>query len=250
MKNLLKHAITALALLLTPLLFGQTINEAAGTVRMFAAIPNGAQLTVLGTNFSPTGAKPTIALAGSQLTVNSFTNQSVLAALPASVPTGTYLLVLTNSNGASASLSVGLGAAPAILSGYCGISATQHVGVLEGLGASGTPQCFNGRSVQSNDGTGLPMPSGGILRHLTVIATPDPNANGSYPVSIQVYINNVVTALNCTLTISATSNAACSDNTDAVPVNAGDVLIVQMNGNPTGLAGDDYFSLHAAIEKQ
>jgi hypothetical protein len=56
------------------------------------------RVTITGSNFSPAGAPPTVAVESATLTLVSFTNQMVAAILPAGWATGSYLLAVTNSN--------------------------------------------------------------------------------------------------------------------------------------------------------
>ncbi len=56
------------------------------------------QVTITGSNFSPAGAAPTVAVESATLTLVSFTNQMAAAILPAGWASGSYLLAVTNSN--------------------------------------------------------------------------------------------------------------------------------------------------------
>jgi|HubBroStandDraft_1064217.scaffolds.fasta_scaffold144757_2 hypothetical protein len=56
------------------------------------------QVTLTGSNFSPAGTAPTVAVENSTLALVSFTNQSASAILPAGWAPGSYLLAVTNSN--------------------------------------------------------------------------------------------------------------------------------------------------------
>ena len=56
------------------------------------------QVTITGSNFSPAGAAPTVAVESATLTLVSFTNQMAAAMLPPGWTTGSYLLAVTNSN--------------------------------------------------------------------------------------------------------------------------------------------------------
>jgi hypothetical protein len=56
------------------------------------------QVTLTGSNFSPAGAAPTVAVESAPLALISFTNQSAAAILPAGWAPGSYLLAVTNSN--------------------------------------------------------------------------------------------------------------------------------------------------------
>jgi hypothetical protein len=56
------------------------------------------QVTITGSNFSPAGAPPTVAVASATLTLVSFSNQTAAAILPVGWASGSYLLAVTNSD--------------------------------------------------------------------------------------------------------------------------------------------------------
>jgi hypothetical protein len=56
------------------------------------------RVTITGSNFSPAGVAPTVAVESATLTLVSFTNQSAAVVLPAGWAPGSYLLAVTNSN--------------------------------------------------------------------------------------------------------------------------------------------------------
>ena len=56
------------------------------------------RIILTGSNFSPAGIAPTVALENSTLAVVSFTNQSAATNLPVDWASGSYLLAVTNSN--------------------------------------------------------------------------------------------------------------------------------------------------------
>jgi hypothetical protein len=111
--------------------------------------------------------------------------------------------------------------------------------MFPGLGAATTcPNCLNGWGVSAR--AGLVIPSSGILRNLIVTGAVDPN-NLDPTISVQIFVNYVESALACTLTLP-TGNAtlaqiSCSDSTDSVSVNAGDIVQVSLSTTtPTRLA--------------
>jgi hypothetical protein len=69
-----------------PAIASATVNYAAN------------QVTITGSNFSPAGAAPTVAVESATLTLISFTDQMAAAILPPGWATGSYLLAVTNSN--------------------------------------------------------------------------------------------------------------------------------------------------------
>lgn len=57
------------------------------------------QVTITGSNFSPAGVAPTVALDSAPLRLVSFTDESAVATLPPDWAAGSYRLAVTNSNG-------------------------------------------------------------------------------------------------------------------------------------------------------
>jgi len=70
----------------TPAILSATVDYAASRV------------TISGSNFSPAGVAPTVALQDATLDLVSFTNQSAAANLPIDWASGSYLLAVTNSD--------------------------------------------------------------------------------------------------------------------------------------------------------
>lgn len=154
----------------------------------------------------------------------------------------------------------GLPGSATILNGYCfGLGSPGLVGLFVGLGSewSGNGACLNGESadlVNSGDTrftTGLPMPSPGILKTLTVALNPTLGgiqAMDSYQIEIRVFVNLMATSLTCTIAGAAPA-VPCSDNTDTLVVKSGDRIAVQMKKVSSGriTAG---LSIHVALEKQ
>lgn len=56
------------------------------------------QLTITGTNFIPVSAAPTVEFNGSNLTLVSSSNTSIVATLPSGLSSGTYELIVSNSD--------------------------------------------------------------------------------------------------------------------------------------------------------
>ena len=82
------------------------------TIERAAADYANNQITVTGSNFSPDGSPPTVALADSTLVLVAFSNQKAAASLPAGIAPGSYLLAVTNSAHQTAQYRMTLGAAP------------------------------------------------------------------------------------------------------------------------------------------
>ena len=113
------------------------------------------------------------------------------------------------------------------------------VGVLMDLGSEDPtqPNCFNGLTPAAV--VGLPMPSAGTLKNLTVAS----NSAASYQVTVQVYVNGVASSIGCTFV----AGAGCADNANTAAVNAGDRVAVQLS-NTNLLPGA--LAVHASLEKQ
>src|ERR1700733_13897154 len=69
----------------TPVIVDATVNLAKGYIAL------------AGSNFSPTGVGPTVTLAGTSVTVYSFTNSQVVVEVSSSLAAATYLVTISNS---------------------------------------------------------------------------------------------------------------------------------------------------------
>ncbi len=83
-----------------PAILGATVDYAAR------------QVTLTGSNFSPSGVPPAVALGGAPLPLRSFTGQTAVAGLPPTWTVGAHNVALTNSLGQTAVYQVALEAAP------------------------------------------------------------------------------------------------------------------------------------------
>jgi trimeric autotransporter adhesin len=68
-------------------------------------------ISLVGSNFSPTGVAPTVTLGGTSRTVYSFTNTSMAVEVPSTLAAATYLVTVTNSVPHAGSAYVAVGAA-------------------------------------------------------------------------------------------------------------------------------------------
>jgi hypothetical protein len=89
----------------------ECLSIAANPPAIYSTVVNlsNNQITINGTNFSPTGLAPKVIFAHTSLTPLSFTNLSLVAQLPAGYGAGSYSLSVTNSNNQTATLSVTIG---------------------------------------------------------------------------------------------------------------------------------------------
>src|SRR5438094_802297 len=71
----------------TPVINNTTIN--------YATTPN--RMAVAGSNFSSSGAAPTVVFNGVTLTLVSFSNTSIVANLPTALASGSYTATITNN---------------------------------------------------------------------------------------------------------------------------------------------------------
>ncbi len=99
------------------------------------------QITISGSSFKPATTAPVVTLGSTKLTVLSSTNTTVVAALPATLAAGSYLLSLTSSANAAVSFSVTVGAVgPTGATGPAGPKgATGATGPAGPKGATGAP---------------------------------------------------------------------------------------------------------------
>jgi hypothetical protein len=67
-------------------------------------------ISLVGSNFSPTGVAPTVTVGGTSRTVYSFTNTAIALEVPSTLPAATYLVSITNSIPHSGSAFVAVGA--------------------------------------------------------------------------------------------------------------------------------------------
>jgi hypothetical protein len=141
---------------------------------------------------------------------------------------------------------------PAILSGYCYGNSGLLQGLFFGLGANHDSACYDGLNAADTTGsqnTGLPMPSAGTLRNLTLVAyePTSPPAPPSYQVAIQVWVNSAPTALSCMITVAVINQAIkCTDNIHSVSVKAGDTITIMMTATPNNGTA---VTMNVALEK-
>jgi len=154
--------------------------------------------------------------------------------------------------------------APSILAGYCVLSgavAQGTVGVFNGLAALGNlggTGCFNGLNPASppqpggvNLTLGLPMPSGGVLKNLTLVGY-SVQSGASFQIQVQVWVNFVATNMACTMTVATLfQTTSCSDPVDTVNVNPADTVSVVMTAvSPGGTQGVSAPAMYVSLEKQ
>jgi hypothetical protein len=98
---------------------------------------------------------------------------------------------------------------------------------------------------------GVLLPSGGVLKNLSVNA--QPNEIGIPPTSttqveISVWVNAVKTNLVCTMTwATSTRTSSCADTAHTVNVNGGDAVVIQMISSVPGFWGA---AMSVTLEKQ
>lgn len=82
----------------TPVILSAVVNEAAN------------EITVKGSNFEPATTAPKLTLSSTSLVLVSFTNEKVVAKLPAGLAAGSYLVSLKNSSSLTGTFIVAMGA--------------------------------------------------------------------------------------------------------------------------------------------
>jgi hypothetical protein len=156
---------------------------------------------------------------------------------------------------------------PAILSGSCWFGATfpgpssppVH-GLFVGLGGTVNPNpdfgCFNGNNPADTTGinAGVPMPSPGVLKNLTVVGYYNRGTNPSCPASVQVqvWVNSIATNLACTADFTIVDQkTSCSDLVDTVIVTTQDTVSAAMTGTDTCPGSPPSLtSMTVSLEKQ
>jgi hypothetical protein len=88
---------------------GLSVASTAPTIYSTVVNTSNNMITVAGNNLSPSGLAPTVVFAHKALALVSFTNQKLVATLPAGFSAGSYSLTVTNGKSQSASFSVTLG---------------------------------------------------------------------------------------------------------------------------------------------
>ena len=102
---------------------------------------------------------------------------------------------------------------------------------------------------------GLPMPSAGVLKNLTVVAyVAMAPATPPVPVQVQVLVNDTATSLTCSVTVTTVKQPTpCSDSTYTVSVKAGDLITITMTTPAPRLPdGDprDSMTMTVSLEKE
>jgi hypothetical protein len=153
---------------------------------------------------------------------------------------------------------------PAILTAYCNLASPSisylTYGTLSGLGITTGTTCFNGVTASyigpdPGNVIGVPMPSGGKLQNLTVVAycAEGPSttfcSSGLVQITLAVWVNSTVTKLACSLVAVNNTEVSCADIIDVISVNAGDKISMAMSSN--GIQSGDFgISVSASLEKQ
>ena len=99
----------------------------------------------------------------------------------------------------------------------------------------------------------FPMPSAGVLKNLTVVAygSADYPPSPSVQALINVYVNRTLTALACWVTVTTIHQPTpCSDVTDTVPVNAGDLIMITTATPAPGSSAASFLTITVSLEKQ
>lgn len=100
---------TLLAVIFSLFLLSATpaFATSAPTVISASADTGITQLTIVGSGFSPSGTAPIVVLGTSTLTITSFTDTQIVAALPANEAAGSYSLAVTETSGGNKTTTFG-----------------------------------------------------------------------------------------------------------------------------------------------
>jgi hypothetical protein len=194
-------------------------------------------LTISGTNFVPASSAPLVEFNGSNLTVTSYSNTSIVATLPSGLATGTYALEVSNSDNFSCpeKIDVDISEPPSCLFGFTspGVD-TMLVGYATNLHVSSTAITFPAVGVTPSAGGIVYDPagiSGSYLR--IVLSSPLPSAAGTLSVFIYDTTHNYSSG---TATISSAGVKGVSGSV-GFSVNPGDqiLMVVSVSGSPVVL---------------
>lgn len=159
----------------------------------------------------------TATLSGQKLAIVSSAPTQIVATIPTVPDPGSYRLVVKAGN--ATTFAYVTAPLPTILTGDCR-AANWGVGQYATIWliGEGFQSCQYGSHYPPYDG--VPLASGGVLKNLTM--------TGQFAGTATVYVNYVPTALYCAVTTYPPNGYAlgCSDTTDRVQVNAGDVVDV------------------------
>jgi hypothetical protein len=204
-------------------------------------------ITINGNNFSPSGLAAKVIFATTTLTLVSFTNQKLVATLPAGFAAGSYSLVVVNSNNQVATFSVTLGAVgPAGPQGPIGLSGPQGpigpagpqgpagaIGAQGPTGPQGPPGSSNHAYSASCASCGtyysmttilsLPVPAGSfVINAKTVLGVGMEGAVGS----CQLVLQSSSTVLDQSTIISQGGNGSVV-NSAATTLASADTILLQ-----------------------
>ena len=151
---------------------------------------------------------------------------------------------------------------PGIVPAFCAANMPSNfTGAIDslpplGAGTSNLP-CTTTVGGTSATVNGLPFPSAGSLQNLTVsVVTGSAVTSSSFSLVFTVYVNGTASGLTCTTSVSYANNISspvkCSDNSDTVSINAGDVVSLVVSApsaTPTISPGAAWVIINAALEK-
>jgi|ERR1022692_2848284 hypothetical protein len=222
------------------------------------------QITITGNNFSPSGLAPTVVFAHAPLALVSFTNQTIVAQLPAGFAAGSYSLSVTNSVPQTGTFSVTLGAVgptgPAGPQGPAGPAGPQ--GPAEPQGATGPQGAQGPTGAQGPPGPAGPshaysascllptcsavylgppplvtilslsLPSGSYV--ITAKATAGP-ANGGVQISCQLVTESAPSVVLDSTTLSCPDQFTSLTNSATATLSGPDSILFQCAGSANGV---------------
>ncbi len=139
-----------------------------------------------------------------------------------------------------------------ILYSYCDSQSNgESFGVLSMLT---NDSCFNSLVPSNTPGSlAFLLPSGGVLKNLMLVAYnyyPVGSAPPPFQIEVRAWVNSTSTNLACTITVAALNQTVqCTDSTDSVTVNAGDMVVVTMT-IPPPVPSPIHMHMNVALEKQ
>jgi hypothetical protein len=224
MRRVISVCIALLAMLL--------LCAVASAATIYGVTFANSTVTINGVGFNGT---LTATLNGQKLTIVSSTPTQIVAGSSRVLDYGSYRLVVTT--GKTSTFAYVTTPAPTILTGTCPYS--YLVGAYTTIWLIGDHIDFENCKTEAHYPPfyGVPLESGGVLKNLRV--------TGQFAGTATVYVNDVPTALSCTVTTFPPDQNAvgCSDTTDRIQVNVGDFLDVGLTPSVSGM-----FNIQATLQ--
>lgn len=192
------------------------------------------QVVIAGTGFVSAGSGPVVLIEGKAMKVISFTDQEVVAGIPAGLPAGSYVVTLSLASGKSASVTLSIGttgtAGPKGPRGQKGDPGTPGAGQIYtgglNVGLAGTTQ-WSLTLYGAEQAPFTIVPANCSVRAIFAALVPIPNTNAVSKVSISMLRNSASSDLPV-CEVSSAKPVACSLPETPITVSSGDTLGYQI----------------------